>query len=164
MNLPEHDSLPVRRNKCLTVKPLVAVVLKRQPILPLLSEVLAGCGLDGISPVNIISSKSISSNTRALWLDAELFKDALHNIIEDASRNRDGDEAVRISLYLAGINTCRIAISYVRHNSTGERFYAASGYPYFLPARTRDILSQHRAKMTYERKGQIMNIYISIEK
>jgi hypothetical protein len=145
-------------------QPSIAVVLKKQHILPLCTAVVESFNKDGYTPVEFKNSDIYSNDQSKPWLDGGLFKEAMHDLLGEALRYRDEKEPVKFSLCSRGTSSWRVVISYMLGQSAGERFNDTSGYPYFLSFRTREIISQHNTKISFETKNQKANFDISFEK
>ena len=119
---------------------------------------------DGATLVEFTNSNSYTNDQSKPWLDSSLFNEAMHDLLGEAIRYRDDKEPVRFSLNSVGTNHWRVDITYILSQAAGERFNDTSGYPYFYSVRTRDIISQHHAKMCFETKNLKVNVHVAFEK
>lgn len=142
----------------------ISVVLKKQLILPLCTAVVETFNKDRSTPVEFKNSDVYTNDQSKPWLDGGLFKEAMHDLLGEVSRYRDEKETVQFSLGSRGTNSWQVVISFVLCQSANEKFSDLSGYPYFISVRTRDIISQHHAKINFETKNQKANIQVSFEK
>lgn len=145
-------------------QPPIAVVLGKQLILPLCKAVVESFNNRGCISVQFTNLNCFTNDQSKPWLDGNLFKEAMHDMLDEAVQYRDEKEPVKFSFRSDGSSNWRVVISYMLCQSASERFKDGSGYPYFLSFRTREIISQHHAKMSYEKKNTKVNIQVSVEK
>ena len=146
------------------VKPPVAVVLKRKPILPLCTKVVDECRNNCFSAIEFVCTDPSINHKTKLWFDSVLLKNSLYEILTDAARHCDEKEPIRLTACSIGMEYCRLIISYLLSESVEEGFYATSGYPYFFSEHTREIILQHRARINFRRIGKKINITITFER
>jgi hypothetical protein len=146
------------------VKSPIGASLEKQLILPLCTAVFESFNKNGCNPVEFTKSSDCTKDHAKPWLDGDLFKEAMRDLLTEAIRSREGKEPVKFSLSAGGTSSWQVMVSYLLCQSADERFDDTSGYPYFLSDRTRDIISQHRAKMSFKKDKKKINFLISFER
>ena len=141
----------------------VAVALKKQPALPLCAEVIEECKKSGLNSIRLDSPDTVSDSKPRLWLDAPLFKEALQSLIHDAACQRKASEYVTVSLR-DGMNTCLISILYNLRKPIDARIIGTGESLHFVNIRTREIITQHRAKINLNAINMRASIEMSFEK
>lgn len=124
----------------------IAVRLKRQPVLPVWEEALFDWKRKTrfksfeVSVINRLNGENPKS-----WIDAELFKRAIFNLMDIAARTCGNDDGLSFSIVPAWQGSCRIIIGYPRMmKNTNEDEEDMKVRP---DSETIEIISQHRGKI-----------------
>ncbi len=124
----------------------VAVQLRKQPILPILNEVSADYG--EISQSVAVNVDYETNEKKSLWIDKDLFKEALHSMLVFSSRHSIRGKTINISLRQTGVRGGCISISYnSSHKNINEDDW--QDFVNFNTGRRREILSQHGASVDF---------------
>ena len=138
----------------------VAVVLKKELVLPIFSKVIEQYNKEGfkVSMDEKGDWDKLALKSPRLWLDKKLFSEALFDIIKNAHKKSKGDKPVNISMKYEGINECTINISY--HQKKSENQQGAYRRSANFSHRTGEIILQHGAKLDHREINETMRVFI----
>jgi hypothetical protein len=149
----------VKRKTCVERKPPVSVIMKQQSVLPLCVDAVQECLKKTTTPPpKICIDDSKFENKSKLWLDADLFKEALVDILENAVQHGDRQRRVVVCVSSQGMHYCRLNISYTHQKTENESHDERFEISYYAHDRTREIVSQHRAAMNLLKDGRKVTI------
>jgi K+-sensing histidine kinase KdpD len=133
--------------------------MKQQSVLPLCVDAVSECLKKTTTPLPKISiDDSKYEDKSKLWLDTDLFKEAIIDILTNAIRHGIGRHGIVCRLSSEGMQHCRLTVSYTRQESeTGSREDQFE-ISYYAHDRTREIVSQHRAAMNLLKDGRNVTI------
>jgi K+-sensing histidine kinase KdpD len=150
---------PAKRMAAMEKKPPVSVIMKQQSVLPLCVDAIAAC-LKKTSKLlpKISIDDSKYEDTSKLWLDADLFKEAIVDILINAIQHGVGRHGIVCRVSSEGMQHCRLTVSYTCQESEAGSHDDQFEISYYAHDRTREIVSQHRAAMNLLKDGRNVTI------
>lgn len=144
------------------VKTAVAVVLKKVQILPVLNKVVEECKKVGfmISLDQSTDWAALKLKNPRIWLDKNLFSEALFDVMKHAVQKSKKDEPVIVSFKCDGISDCTINLLF-NLNSSDKPYNRRRGSGEFS-FRTNEIILQHGTKLEYTEINGKVRIIISL--
>jgi hypothetical protein len=157
--LKKKSIRPAKRKAAMEKKPQVSVIMKQQSVLPLCVDAVAECLKKTTKPLPKISiDDSKYEDKSKLWLDTDLFKEAIVDILENAIRHGVGRHGIVCRVSSVGMQHCRLTVSYTSLESEIASHDDQFEISYYAHDRTREIVSQHRAAMNLLKDGRNVTI------
>lgn len=140
----------------------VAAVMKRQPFFPVCAEALAEWKRRTMyRECNVAVKNALLDTNTAVWLDKQLFIDALADLLEFAARSSAGNDNLTLALATNGINSYRVMIDYMPTPAYNVETPSQDLRGRFSD-QTRQIISQHGACLEFSEGRQVSRITIRI--
>lgn len=144
----------------------VAVILKKQPIIPIFLTIIEEYRKSGINIQKQTSSEitiTLNENTK-LWLDYKLIKEAIFDTIEYALPYYDPKDLLVFNFTGMGKEHCYVHLFYTLLKSYESKYEGILVNPYFYKKRTLDIFAQHHVTITHRQTNKKVDVKLSFDK